>query len=148
MRRVLAVVLVTAISISLAACGSDAQRKSTSTTKKAAKSTTTSTVPFVSNAKNTPATLRHFVGAKDDVHDTKCAPHNGWWTARGKVTNSSTHRARYRIYVSFLKADTTVGLAQVDVPPMRPHATRVWVTSVKVAQPDLRCILRVERSDI
>ena len=115
----------------------------------AAKTKTTSTTQaqFVANTQNTPGTLKDFVGAKSDAHDTSCNADGSKWVATGKVTNSSKKPAHYRIYVSFLQGDTTVGLSQSDFAPVAPGATHDWSGSVKTSGKDLRCILRVERAD-
>ncbi len=64
------------------------------------------------------------------------------------VTNSTAKSVKYRIYVSFLNGDTTVGLAEVNVGKVNPKKTETWHQAVKVTGRDLRCILRVERADI
>ncbi|MEO6468379.1 MAG: hypothetical protein ABIP21_04705 [Acidimicrobiia bacterium] len=138
----------------IAGCSSDAGTKASAkahpATKAAAKggATTSTTQPFVSNSKNTPGTLANFVGAKDDVHDTTCKQDGAGWNAGGMVTNSTAAAVKYRIYVSFLNGDTTVGLAEVNVGKVDPKQTTKWTQTVKVDGRDLRCILRVERADI
>lgn len=124
-----------------AKAGEQAQKK---TAKPASSSSTTQ--PFVANTKNTPGTLKNFVGAHADVHDTSCKQGAGSWVAHGKLTNSSKTRASYRVYVSFLNGDTTVGLSQTDVTSVAPGATQDWTGSVNASGKDLRCILRVERA--
>ena len=145
-KSLIALGLVAALGI--AGCSSDPGKDAAKKTAAAKTKTTSTTVPqFTANTKNTPGTLKDFVGTKADVHDTKCSKNNAFWNAAGKVTNSSKHPARYRIYVSFLKGDTTVGLTQVDVPPLKAKATTDWDAGVKIAGTDLRCILRVERAE-
>lgn len=140
--------------IGVAGCSSDgstkSSAKSTKPAKVAAKSdgTTSTTQPFVSNSKNTPGTLANFVGAHQDVHDTKCKQDGAWWNAGGLVTNPTAKAVKYRIYVSFLNGETTVGLAEVNVGTVSPKQTDGWQQGVKVAGKDLRCILRVERADL
>ena len=111
-------------------------------------SPTTTTQPFVSNSKNTPGTLTNFVGAKHDVHDTKCTHDSASWSTDGKVTNPTATTVRYRIYVSFLNGDTTVALAEVNVGKVGTKKTQDWHQGVKVSGKDLRCVLRVERADL
>ena len=153
MRKSLIVLGVVA-AIGVAGCSSDTATKSSAkpsksaAAKKTAESSTSTTQPFVSNSKNTPGTLANFVGAKDDVHDTKCKPDGAGWNAGGVVTNSTAKSVKYRIYVSFLNGDTTVGLAEVNVGKVGPKQSETWHQTVKVAGKDLRCILRVERADI
>ena len=145
-KALIALGLVAALGISgCSGSHANAEKKTASAAK--SKTTSTTAPQFTANTKNTPGTLKNFVGAKADVHDTKCAQNKAWWNAAGKVTNPTKKRARYRIYVSFLKGDTTVGLTQVDVPPLNAHATTDWDAGVKIAGADLRCILRVERAE-
>lgn len=149
--RLIALGLVAIVGI--AACSSDSSTKSAMAhpaAKTAAKggATTSTTQPFVSNSKNTPGTLANFVGAKADVHDTTCKPDGTWWNAGGSVTNPTAAAVKYRIYVSFLHGDTTVGLVEVNVGKVDPKHTSKWAQTVKVEGRDLRCILRVERAEI
>ena len=144
--------------IGVAGCGSDASTNATSTSTTSARvaaktaatgvTSTSTTQPFVSNSKHTPGTLANFVGAHDDVHDTNCKPDGASWNAGGRVTNPTPNAVKYRIYVSFLKGDTTVGLAEVNVGKVGPQQTEGWQQGVKVSGKDLRCILRVERADL
>ena len=153
MRKSLIVLGVVA-AIGIAGCSSDSTTMSSATSQKPAQTaakggaTTSTTQPFVSNTKNTPGTLANFVGAKADVHDTKCKQDGAWWNAGGSVTNPTAAAVKYRIYVSFLNGDTTVGLAEVNVGKVGPKQSENWQQGVKVAGKDLRCILRVERADI
>ena len=140
--------------VGIAGCSSDTGTKSSAklhapaeTAAKGGASTST-TQPFVSNSKNTPGTLANFVGAKDDVHDTTCKQDRAGWNAGGVVTNPTAAAVKYRIYVSFLNGDTTVGLAEVNVAKVDAKQTAKWAQTVKVEGRDLRCILRVERADI
>ena len=139
--------------IGVAGCSSDTgtkfSAKSNQPAKVAAKreGTTSTTQPFVSNSKNTPGTLANFVGAHQDVHDTTCKASGTGWHASGSVTNPTAKSVKYRIYVSFLNGDTTVGLAEVNVAKVGAKQTERWTQGVKVEGKDLRCILRVERTD-
>ena len=150
MRKTL-IVLGLVATVSIAGCGSDnagsAAKKASDTTAAKTKTTSTTQAQFVANTQNTPGTLKNFVGAKSDAHDTSCKADGSKWVATGKVTNSSQKPAHYRIYVSFLQGDTTVGLSQSDFSPVAPGATHGWSGSVKTSGKDLRCILRVERAD-
>ena len=146
MRRMIAFALVGGLA--LTACSSSDDAKTLSAARTSAKATTTSTTaPFAQATAHTPGSLRHFEGARTDVHDTSCVPSRGRWIARGKVTNSTKAAVRYRIYVSFLDGDTTVGITEADVGPVAPAATTDWRATLPVATPGLRCILRVERAD-
>ena len=151
-KSLIAVGVVCAIGVT--GCSSDTATKSSAKSNKTAKtvakggSTTSTTQPFVSNSKNTPGTLANFVGAHEDVHDTNCKQDGASWTADGKVTNPTAKAVKYRIYVSFLNGDTTVGLAEVNVGKVDAKKSEAWNQSVKVTGKDLRCILRVERADL
>ena len=150
MRKTL-IVLGLVASVSIAGCSSDnagsAANNAGDTTAAKTKTASTTQPQFVANTQNTPGTLKDFVGAKSDAHDTSCKADGSKWGATGKVTNSSKKPAHYRIYVSFLEGDTTVGLSQSDFAPVAPRATHAWSGSVKTSGKDLRCILRVERAD-
>ena len=136
--------------IGVAGCSSDSTKSDTKSPAKVAakrEGTTSTTQPFVSNSKNTPGTLANFVGAHQDVHDTKCKQDGAGWNAGGSVTNPTAKAVKYRIYVSFLSGDTTIGLAEVNVAKVGAKQTEKWTQGVKVEGKDLRCILRVERTD-
>jgi hypothetical protein len=149
MRRILASALVGGLA--LTACGgaaSDGGTKSLPAKRTASRQTTTTTAAsFVDATTHTPGTLKHYEGARSDVHDTTCTAEDGAWSAEGKVTNSAPAAARYRIYVSFLSGDTTVGIAETAAGPVRAGATADWSARVKAHDAGLRCILRVERAD-
>lgn len=101
---------------------------------------------FVARTENTPGTLANFVGAHADLRNTRCVEAADGWTATGAVRNPSRNTAQYRIYVSFLDGDTTVGVSETDLATVAPRATRRWRTRLAVAGTDLRCVLRVERA--
>ena len=152
MRTTLTALGVVAV-IGAAGCSSDGSAKHADTRKTRSSVTSqasspSTTQPFVANTKNTPGTLADFVGAKADVHDTTCNHDGGSWNANGTVTNPTKSVVRYRIYVSFLSGDTTVGLAEANVAKVGPKQSVKWEQSVKVSSDNLRCILRVERADI
>ena len=130
----------------LAGCsGSDT--KATSAATKHPSATTTTAPAFVANTKNTPGTLKDFVGAHTDVSDTKCGAGAKGWIASGKVKNPTPAKAQYRIYVSFLDGDTTVGVAESDVKTPAGAAAN-WKATIGATGKDLRCILRVERAAV
>ena len=137
-----------AAALAVAGCSSDGAK--TATAKKAPPKRTTSTTQaqFVANTKNTPGTLKNFVGARQDVHDTTCTQGPNGWQASGKVTNSTKRSVTYRIYVSFLYGDATTGIAQTDVEKVAARATATWKTSVKAPGGGLHCVLRVERATL
>lgn len=145
MRRMIAFALVGGLA--LTACSSN-DAKTLDARRTAAEATTTSTsAPFASATAHTPGSLRHFEGARTDVHDTSCTRTGGAWRATGRVTNPTRDAVRYRIYVSFLEGDTTVGITETDPGPVTRHQTQRWTATLPVRTPGLRCILRVERAD-
>ena len=148
MRRMIAFALVGGLA--LTACTSTSDSKSAPLPAKraaAAKAASATTASLVTATKHTPGSLRELVGGRADVHDTSCTTADGTWKAAGKVTNPTATAASYRIYVSFLQGDTTVGITEADRGPVAPHATTAWAAEVRVPTPGLRCILRVERAD-
>ncbi len=148
MRRLTAAFLVGTVALTAAACsGSESKPLSAKRAASTSKSTSSTTLPFASDSQHTPGTLTGFVGAKGDAHDVKCAKHGASWTADGKLTNSSTHAAKYRVYVSFMSGATTVGLTEFDSEKVPAKATEPFRAGVKVAGDDLQCVLRVERAD-
>jgi hypothetical protein len=111
------------------------------------KSTSTTTAPFASATTHTPGSLRHFEGGRADVHDTSCVASGRTWKAAGQVTNPTATPVDYRIYVSFLQGDTTVGITEADLGPVASHATAHWRATLPISTAGLRCILRVERAE-
>ena len=147
MRRLIAFVLVCGIAVAACSSTSGSRSASLDDTRASAKSTTTPTIaPFASAITHTPGTLGHFVGARADVHDTTCMLDHASWNAEGEVTNPTRGPVNYRIYVSFLRGDTTIGLAETNLSRVAPHTTRRWAASSRTTARDLRCILRVERA--
>jgi len=95
-----------------------------------------------------PGTARdNFEGARDNIDDFDCELQRGRWTVSGSVTNPLSQSVNYRIYTSFVDNSSrkTVGLLQVDVENVEGGATRAWSGSLDVSEPDLNCVLRVER---
>lgn len=149
MRRPTAAFLAGTIALSVAACsGSDSDKLSAKRAASKSESTSSSTtLPFESNSEHIPGSLAGFVGAKGDAHDVKCTHDGGTWSADGKLTNSTKQPVRYRVYVSFLTGDTTVGLAEFNSGTVAAKATAPLHAAVKVDGTDLQCVLRVERAD-
>ncbi len=137
--RTLAALAVMAIAVT--ACSSTSPD---ATDKRAA--TASASAAFAANTEHVPGTLAEYVGARADVHNTTCDRREGRWTAAGNISNPTTAAAHYRIYVSFLDGDTTVGIAETDLPKVARNRTVEWSTSVTARGDALRCVLRVERS--
>lgn len=150
MRRLTAAFLVGTFALSAAACSGSDSTKSLSAKRAASKAESTSsstTLPFESNSKHTPGTLTDFVGAKGDAHDVTCTRHGGTWNADGKLTNSTKQPVEYRVYISFMSGDTTVGLTEFNSDRVAGTATTSFHAKVAVDAADLQCVLRVERAD-
>ena len=87
-----------------------------------------------------------FVGAREDVQLDRCELEGDHWVAAGVVTNASGAGAAYRIYVAFNPPDTPAarGLVQVDF--LIPEGeSQSWQAVAWITDPDLECVLRVER---
>ena len=131
--------------LALVGCSSNDAKSGAAPKAKNAATTRTTKPAFVANTQNTPGTLENFVGAHADIRDTKCVSSAKGWTATGTAKNPTTQTMQYRIFVSFLDGDTTVGIAETDV-RARGRATTDWTATVGADGKDLRCILRVERA--
>ena len=87
-----------------------------------------------------------FVGAREDVQLDRCELDGDHWVAGGTVTNTSGAGAGYRIYVAFNPPDSAEarGLVQVDF-LIPENETKMWEAVAWIADPELECLLRVER---
>lgn len=94
---------------------------------------------------DTPGSVEGFVGARKDATITQCDGDGDVVKVAGTVTNPTDDPQTYRIYVSGLNATETRGVVQIDVPDIAGGATAEWKTRMKLADTDLRCVLRVER---
>lgn len=98
------------------------------------------------NVKDPQGSVKGYVGAKSDATVDTCKVENGVLQVKGEVTNPTDKDQQYRIYVSAMKdGNTTVGVAQVDVPKVAGGKTTDWATILKLSEPNLTCMLRVER---
>lgn len=128
--------------LALAGCASDPEPEPTPTPTATADAQAQEAVIDVTDA---PGTGEGFAGAVADTTVT-CDAGDGTWDVSGVVTNPTDAPADYRIYVSLLNgAGDTRALTQVDVPDVAPAAPTDWSTSVELDEPDLSCVLRVER---
>jgi hypothetical protein len=94
-----------------------------------------------------PGTGTEFEGAVADVSELNCAAEEDRWVVGGKVTNPTDTAADYRIYVSFLDGTGgTRGLLEVDSTDVAPGATAQWQGEMLLAETELTCVLRVERT--
>lgn len=107
--------------------------------------TETASAGEVIDIRDQPGSVAGYVGASADVQLTQCAAQDGGVVVSGTLTNPETQAQSYRIYVSVLDDDATVGLVQVDVPDVAGSASQTWDTQVAVSAGGLSCALRVER---
>ena len=91
-----------------------------------------------------PGSIDDYVGALEDVELETCAT-GGSLGVAGTVTNPESEAQNYRIFVSAMSADDTVGLVQVNVDDVAGGETAQWDTQMDLNQEDLDCVLRVER---
>jgi hypothetical protein len=95
-----------------------------------------------------PGTSKNYVGARSDVTGLKCTQAGSGWKVSGSVTNSGKVKADYRIYTSMLTKDNvTRGLLESDVKGVASKATKKWSGQLALAAKNLRCVLRVERTN-
>jgi hypothetical protein len=146
-RRIIAFALVGGLALTACSSTTDPKAAPLAATRASSRSTSTTTAPFASATTHTPGSLRHFEGGRADVHDTACAARGRFWKAAGEVTNPTPSAVDYRIYVSFLRGDTTVGITEADPGPVASHDTARWHTTLPISTAGLRCILRVERAE-
>ncbi len=138
----------------LAACTSsgDAGSAATLPAGAAGPSAATSTAqpgpPPVVKTQVAPGTAKNFVGARSDVTGLQCKHAGGAWTSSGTVTNPGSAIVDYRIYTAFLDAaNQTRGLVQTNVARVAPRASKKWAGRLDIDAADLRCVLRVERTN-
>lgn len=92
-----------------------------------------------------PGSVDGYVGARDDVVIDRCERNGDAWGVEGTVTNPTSDLQDYRIYVSLLDGDDTVGLVQVDLVGVEGGGERTWSQEIEISGDDLACVLRVER---
>ena len=117
---------------------------------KSASSTTSSTTKptTVIKTSNAPRTS-NYVGARQDVTGLSCTRDGKTWKVAAKVNNPTNAVADYRIFTAFLdNGGATRGLLQTDVKGLAPQETRSWRGELDLVAPDLRCVLRVERTGV
>ena len=104
--------------------------------------------PPVVKTQVAPGTAKNFVGARSDVTGLQCKHAGGAWTSSGTVTNPGSAIVDYRIYTAFLDAaNQTRGLVQTNVARVAPRASKKWAGQLAIDAKDLRCVLRVERTN-
>ena len=147
LRRGMAAVAASLVTVALSACSSGGSRSassgSTTTTSRAGVAsvapTTTSTsvaVPKYDPAKNT----------RKDVVPGACTDGGSkGWSFEGTVTNSATTSRGYSITVDFITVpgDTVMATRVITVPPVAPRATAKWSVGGAVpGQTHLTCVIR------
>ncbi len=104
--------------------------------------------PPVVKTQVAPGTAKNFVGARSDVTGLQCKHAGDAWTSSGTVTNPGRAVVDYRIYTAFLDAaNQTRGLVQTNVARVAPRASKKWAGRLDIDAADLRCVLRVERTN-
>jgi hypothetical protein len=93
-----------------------------------------------------PGTAKGYVGAAKDVTIEKCDATKSPASFSGTVTNPEKTKQSYRIYVSVLAGDATLGIAQVNVDDVEPKAKKSWNGTADAGAENGRCVLRVERT--
>lgn len=94
-----------------------------------------------------PGTQDGHAGAIDDSTLDECEVTAEALVVSGTVTNPEDSPQSYRIYVSAMRKKETLGLVQVDVDSVGPGDSADWSTEIDLADPELECVLRVERFD-
>lgn len=92
-----------------------------------------------------PGSVEDYVGAMEDAEVDTCSAGGSGLEVAGTVTNPESDPQDYRIFVSAMTEDDTVGLVQVDVADVAGGDTAEWETQMDLTQEDLDCVLRVER---
>jgi hypothetical protein len=137
------VIPLAAGAVALAGCSSSGKGDSNSSSPSPSVPTATDVI----QVNTPPGTAKHFVGARKDVTDLSCRQDGSSWVVSGTVTNSSTAKADYRIYTSFLNsANDTRGLLETDVTAVAPKVSKQWTGSLSLPDDGLKCVLRVERT--
>ena len=87
-----------------------------------------------------------FEGALTDITDQTCDQEADGWRVTGTATNPTSGLADYRIYISLLNGDsTTRALVETEVLAVAAGATGTFDELIAMPDPDLVCVLRVER---
>jgi len=92
-----------------------------------------------------PGSVEDYTGALEDAELETCSHGAGGLEVAGTVSNPETSAQDYRIYISAMAGDDTVGLVQVDVDNVAGGDTAEWDNLLDLTQEDLECVLRVER---
>jgi hypothetical protein len=92
-----------------------------------------------------PGTADDFVGARKDATIDTCQVTDGKLDIKGTVTNPADSAQQYRIYISAIDGNDTLGVAQVNVKDVKPSDSADWETNMPVDENSVTCVLRVER---
>lgn len=88
-----------------------------------------------------------YVGARSDSTNPTCARSGDKWTATGTVKNSTTARADYRIYVSFVgEGNRAHAVVQTNVVGLPAGQSKEWTAAADIPRDGVSCVLRVERT--
>jgi len=110
-------------------------------------SSSPSVVAPVIDVKTQPGSVDGYVGALKDVSGQTCTAGPGGVTAAGTVTNPASSKQDYRIYISILNDNQTLGITEVDINGVDPGASQQWSGVVAVQVDSPKCVLRVERNN-
>ncbi|GAA4919922.1 hypothetical protein GCM10025790_14900 [Nesterenkonia rhizosphaerae] len=92
-----------------------------------------------------PGSVEDYEGARDDAEVGACESHDGVLQVEGTVTNPESDDQDYRVYVSAMDGNETMGIIQVDITGVAGGDAAEWRTEFPLSGVDLDCVLRVER---
>lgn len=133
MKKIQALLLLSVVALSLAACGGEPDDGDGETS-------------YV-DITDQQGGVEGFVGASDDAVTERCESGGDGWVSAGTVTNLTDDEQSYRLYVAFNDNRDTRGLVQIDIESVPAGATESWETTAPIRGEDLSCVLRVERFD-
>jgi len=151
--KALSAAIVAGVAVAFAGCttGSDAPNPAAQSQAVPSAGVPSSGVPVkdaptVTDVKTQPGTSKGYVGALKDVTVTKCEASKSPAAFSGTVKNPESSPQSYRIYVSLLVGNKTIGVSEVDVDKVAPGAQKDWSGKLDTGGDGARCVLRVERS--
>ena len=129
-KRLSAVLVVSALGVSLAACSGSNNPSSSTTTTKAVPGSVPNNVP-------------NQVRVRKDVQMINCGSSSGGWSAGGTIKNTLGHDATYNITVFFTSTQATdLAYGSTSV-PVSSGQTKLWSVKSSFAAPaQVLCVLR------
>ncbi|MBS1848670.1 MAG: hypothetical protein JST73_10375 [Actinobacteria bacterium] len=138
--------------VPLAGCSSSgsgakkANKTATTVVAKSGNSTGNGNGDTFTNVQNPQGSVKGFVGAFKDATVTTCKSDNGVLQVAGTVKNPESDAQQYRIYVTAMaNGNVTRGVSEVNIDPVPGHESKDWQTMMPLKDPNLTCLLRVER---